>query len=208
MRVHLLTSIFVSMLLTACGGTKTIVPEPEAVEFAKYRYAANATMTREPVATDDGRLRVLRPDGWMRTADPKNAPSILLWLVREDYSASISFAPINMDPTLYQTLRDEGIAAVASVSLRLKDRHAEDSISVVQPIELFKVGGRICAAYEYRLAAADPVIRVVVFDTGTRFLECVLFPSSMDVTPAENRRLFEVQQTVLASMNTHAAGEQ
>jgi hypothetical protein len=164
-------------------------------------------MTRETVDTDDGRLRVLRPDGWMRTADPKNAPSILLWLVREDYSASISFAPINMDPSLYETLRKEGIDAVAKVSLRLKDRHAEDSITVVQPIELFKVGGRVCAAYEYRIASAAPVIRVVVFDTGSRFLECVLFPASVEVTPAENRRLFEVQQTVLASINLPAAGQ-
>ncbi|MBE0644759.1 MAG: hypothetical protein IH600_11815, partial [Bacteroidetes bacterium] len=155
---------------------------------------------KEYVSTADGALRVRRPEGWLRTSDPKNAPSILLWLVREDYSASLSFSPIKMDPGLYQTLRKENIAAVAKVSLSLKERNADDSVTVVQPVELFKIGGRVCAAYEYRIAAAEPVIRIVVFDTGSRFMECALYPAAVTVTPAENRRLFELQQSVLASM--------
>jgi hypothetical protein len=92
-------------------------------------------------------------------------------------------------------MKREDIAAVAKVSLSLKERSAEDSVSVVQPVERFKVGGRICAAYEYRIAAAEPVIRVVVFDTGSRFMECALYPAAVTVTPAENRRLFEIQQS-------------
>lgn len=196
----LILSILAGFLLAACGGSEPAVTVPEDAEFPRYRYAAMAGMTKDVVSTADGTLRVLRPEGWLRTSDPKNAPSILLWLVREDYSASISFTQIKMDPALYQTLKGEGIAAVAKVSLSLKERNAEDSVTVVTPVERFKVGGRICAAYEYRIAAAEPVIRVVVFDTGTRFMECALYPASVTVTPADNRTLFEVQQTVLASM--------
>lgn len=193
------SSLLLLLLLTACsgGGSEAV---KEEMEFQKYRYAAVGELTREYVSTADGSLRVLRPEGWVRTSDPKNAPSILLWLVREDYSASLSFSPIKMDPGLYQTLRNENLTAVAKVSLSLKERNAEDSVTIIQPVELFKVGGRICAAYEYRIAAAEPVIRVVVFDTGSRFMECVLYPASVSVTPAENRRLFELQQSVLASL--------
>ena len=117
-------------------------------------------------------------------------------ITREDYSASLSFSAIKMDPGLYQTLRGENLTAVAKVSLSLKERNADDSLTVVQPVELFKIGGRICAAYEYRVAAAEPVIRIVVFDTGARFMECALYPAAVTVTPAENRRLFELQQAV------------
>ncbi|MDT8322904.1 MAG: hypothetical protein RRA94_02245 [Bacteroidota bacterium] len=189
----------VLLLLAACGGgTETVtVAEPE---WPKYRYVASAELTQDYIASQDGTLRVLRPDGWQKTSDPKNAPSIVLWLVREDYSASLSFTPMQMDPALYQTLTKEGIAAVARVSLSLKERNAEDSVTVVQAVELFKVGDRVSAAYEYRVGAAQPVIRVVVFDTGSRFMECTLYPATVSVTPAENRRLFEVQQTVLASL--------
>jgi hypothetical protein len=199
MKALLSASLLLLLLLAACsGGDQAAVKEE--MEFPKYRYAAIGELTREYVSTSDGSLRVLRPEGWLRTSDPKNAPSILLWLVREDYSASLSFSPIKMDPGLYQTLRNENLTAVAKVSLSLKERNAEDSVTIIQPVELFKVGGRICAAYEYRIAAAEPVIRVVVFDTGTRFMECVLYPASVSVTPAENRRLFELQQSVLASL--------
>lgn len=197
-----LTFILLSAyIFSACGGGSATV-NVEEPEFPKYRYVAAAELTKDYVAAKDGSLRVLRPEGWQKTSDPKNAPGILLWLVREDYSASISFTPMKMDPALYQTLKKEGQEAVAKVSLSLKERIAEDSVTVVQPVELFKVGGRICAGYEYRVGAAKPVIRVVVFDAGSRFMECALYPATVSVTPAENRRLFEVQQTVLASLVT------
>lgn len=199
---QLLSLLLLAILLAACSGSKEESAAATETVFPKYRYAASADMTKDVVSTPDGTLRVLRPEGWQRTSDPKNAPAILLWLVREDYSASLSFTQIKMDPALYQTLKGEGIAAVAKVSLSLKERNAEDSVTVVQPVELFKVGGRVCAAYEYRIAAAEPVIRVAVFDTGSRFMECALYPASVTVTPAENRRLFEVQQSVLASLLT------
>ncbi|MCB2204905.1 hypothetical protein KQI65_09145 [bacterium] len=187
------------ILLSACGGGEKTVKVEER-SWPKYRYAASAELSKDYVSSEDGSLRVLRPEGWSKTSDAKNAPSILLWLVRDDYSASISFTPLQMDPALYQTLKKDGIEAVAKVSLSLKERNAEDSVTVVQPVELFKVGDRISAAYEYRVGAAQPVVRVVVFDSGSRYLECTLYPATVSVTPAENRRLFEVQQTVLASL--------
>lgn len=193
--------LLLSTILAACsGGEETSTARDEEAMPRKYRYGAGAALSADVVSTPDGTLRVRRPEGWVRTSDPKNAPSILLWLVREDYSASISFAQIRMDPALYQTLTRDNITAVAKVSLSLKERSAEDSVTVVQPVERFRVGGRICAAYEYRLAAASPVIRVVVFDTGSRFMECAMYPATGTVTPEENRQLFEVQQSVLASM--------
>ncbi len=199
MRAHPAFFLPLLLLLASCGGTEKTVAVEEP-SWPKYRYVASAELTQDYVASQDESLRVLRPDGWQKTSDPKNAPSIILWLVREDYSASLSFTPLQMDPALYQTLKKEGIAAVAKVSLSLKERNAEDSVTVVQPVELFKVGDRVSAAYEYRVGAAQPVIRVVVFDTGSRFMECTLYPATVSVTPAENRRLFEVQQTVLASL--------
>lgn len=187
-----------ALLLAACSSAPDTDAGEEGPSF--YRYAANAEMSDAYVSSSDGALRVLTPHGWRKAVDRQQAPAIVLWLLREDYSASISFLPMQMDPGLYLTLKKDGIEAVAKVSLSLKQRTADDSVRVVQPVEQFRVGGRVCAAYEYRLGSTAPLIRVVVFDSGSRFVECALYPASPEITPAENRRLFEVQQSVLASM--------
>jgi len=187
-----------AMLLSACSGS----PESEDAQpsATPYRYAALAEMSREYVSASDGSISVLRPEGWLRTSDPAEAPSILLWLVNDDYTASLSFVHMQMDPALYETLKKDGLEAVAKVSLGLKQRGADDAVHLVQPVEQFRIGGRLCAAYEYRTGAAEALIRIVVFDTGSRFMECTLFPASSAITPAANRKLFELQQSVLASL--------
>ncbi|MCZ7557698.1 MAG: hypothetical protein M5R41_14970 [Bacteroidia bacterium] len=185
-------------LCSACSSapeTRESTPPP-----APYRYAALAEMSRDYLAARDGSIGVLRPEGWLLTSDEAEAPSIVLWLVNEEYSASLTFVHMQMDPALYETLRKDGIEAVAKVSLGLKQRSADDVVHVVQPVELFRIAGKICAAYEYRTGTAEALIRVVVFDTGSRFMECTMFPASNTITPAGNRKLFEVQQSVLASL--------
>jgi hypothetical protein len=190
--------VLTALLLTACGGAADL-PDPTP-ERTLYRYSATAAMSSEYVASEDGNISVLLPDGWVQTSDPAEAPSILLWLVQDDYNASLSFTELRMDPALYETLKRDGLEAVARVSLSLKQRGASGELHLVQKPEMFRIGGRMHVAYEYRSAAAEAIIRVVVFDTGSRFMECVIFPASHTITPAANRRLFEVQQSVLASM--------
>jgi hypothetical protein len=186
------------VLFSACSSAPEVsenTPPP-----APYRYAALAEMSRDYLGARDGSIGVLRPEGWLLASDEAEAPSIVLWLVNEEYTASLSFVHMQMDPALYETLRKDGIEAVAKVSLGLKQRGADDAVHIVQPVELFRIGGRICAAYEYRTGTAEALIRVVVFDTGSRFTECTMFPASNTITPAGNRKLFEVQQSVLASL--------
>ena len=193
-----LALLITALILSACGAAHE--PAETAASTASYRYAALAAMSQDYVSATDGSITVLRPEAWQRTSDPAEAPAIVLWLVSDDYSVSLSFTPMQMDPALYETLKRDGLEAVAKVSLGLKQRGASETMNIVQPVEIFRIGGRLCAAYEYRSGNAEPLIRVVLFDTGTRFMECALFPASKAVTPAENRRLFEVQQSVLASL--------
>jgi len=197
MRINL-AILIPALIMSACSAAHE--PAETATSNAPYRYAALAAMSQEYVSATDGSITVLRPEGWQRTSDPVEAPAIVLWFVNDEYSVSLSFTPMQMDPALYETLKRDGLEAVAKVSLGLKQRSAGETMHIVQPVELFRIGGRLCAAYEYRSGGAEPLIRVTIFDTGTRFMECALFPASKAVTPAENRRLFEVQQSVLASL--------
>jgi hypothetical protein len=192
-----------SFLLSACGGSDGSEAGEAAADVppaAAYRYAPVAPMTDVPLETAAKDLRVLCPRGWKETVDQKNAPNIVLWLVRDDYQASISFAPMQMNPALYKTLKKDGIMAVAKVSLSMHKDQARDSVVVLRPPERFRLDARECVAYEYTVDKGATVIRIVIFDTGRQFMECALLPATPAIPPDENRRLFETQQSVLASM--------
>ena len=183
-------------LLASCGSA----PEAQAPPPPSYRYGTDADMTADYLPAKDGSFSVLQPAGWQQTADEKNAPNIILWLLRDDYSASLSFTPMNMDPALYASVRSQGLSAVARVSLNLKKNKASEKVIVMHEVEEFSIGKSRFSAYEYSAGKGAPVIRVVLFDTGSRIVECSMLPATDDITPAENRRLFEIQQTVLVSM--------
>ncbi|MBI5645383.1 MAG: hypothetical protein HY962_00505 [Ignavibacteriae bacterium] len=183
--------------LESCGGSSAEVTTSGL--GAGYRYAPSAELGTALVQTATGDVVARCPKGWMETMDVKNAPQIALWLVKEDYSASISFTPIAMDPALYATLKKDGLRSVAKVSLNLKKDYAQDSVKVIQETEYFRLNNRDFAAYEYSAGASD-VVRVVVFDTGSRFMECVVMPATAPRDAEEIHRDFIVQQSVLASM--------
>jgi len=185
-------------VFASCGGSPP--PRETPIDAGAYRYAPAAEPGTLVAATEAGDITVLCPKGWMETADPANAPNILLWLVREDYTASISFTEIRMDPVLYKRIAKDGLRAVASISLSLKKGNARDSVAVIRETEVFRMNGRDFAAYEYSVDGGKTVLRIAVFDTGARFIECALLPATSPLSAAQNRSLFEAQQTVLASM--------
>jgi hypothetical protein len=194
-----LTAMVLILAIAGCGSSETT---SESIPESGYRYRAAAPLTERTVETLAKDLSVRCPEGWKETVDQKNAPNIILWLVRDDYSASISFTPMQMNPALYKTLKKDGLMAVAKASLSMKKDNARDTVSVVQPPERFHIGTREFVAYEYSADRGASVVRVAVFDTGTRYIECALLPATTPIAAAENTRLFETQQTVLASMRT------
>ena len=198
--LHRATAVLLVLLVFAgCGGSdeasREIVPE------ASYRYAPKAEMTQSTIETVTKDMQVRLPAGWKETVDQKNAPNIVLWMVREDYSASLSFTPMQMNPALYKTLKKDGVSSVAKASLSMKKNNAHDSVVVIQPPERFQLNMREYVAYEYSVDKGATIIRVVVFDTGRQFMECALLPATSSISAAEARLLFETQQAVLASLS-------
>ena len=187
-------------LALAAGGCGSSETTTETTPEASYRYGSAVLMTENSLETVAKDLRVRCPAGWKETVDQKSAPNIVLWLVREDYAASISFTPMLMNPVLYKTLKKDGLISVAKASLSMKKNNARDSVAVVQPPELFRLNGREHAAFEYSMDRGATVIRIVIFDTGSQYMECAMLPATASITAAENLRLFETQQAVLASM--------
>lgn len=187
-----------ALWFSGCGGAAPALHEAGAMEAAP-RYTSPLRLTEKVLhaAGDDFTLRM--PEGWTEVVDEQNAPNLLLWIVMADYSRSISFTPIVADPVLYASLRRDGLRAVAKVSLSLKKDRAGDSLEVVLPVETFRLGAREFCGYEYTLDKRKTIVRVVLFDTGRQFVECAALPPAG--SGAEAKELFEIQQSVLASVS-------
>ena len=190
--------ITLAFVFAACSGGGAV--EETVVNTVQYRYAPTAEMSAVTASTALGDITVRAPSGWVETMDQKNAPHIALWLVKEDYSASISFSPLQMDPVLYSSLKKTGLRSIAKVSLSMKKDNAHDTVTVTHETEYFRMNDHDFAAYEYTVDGGKTVLRIVVFDTGTRFMECALLPATAPISGKEALRYFETQQSVLASM--------
>jgi hypothetical protein len=191
--------LFLSATIALVAGCSSTPPEKKAPVTA-YRYDASAPMSSQRVTTADSKITFLLPKGWKLAADDPSASELRLWLVSNDYDASLTVMPIQMDPALYKVLQRDGLGSVAKVSMSLKEGNVATPVTIVREPERFNLEGRAFFAYEYTVNNKLTIVRVVVFDTGTEFLECACVPAAEQLSPAKQRELFETQQSVLASM--------
>jgi len=192
-----IAAVLAAGIIAGCSSAPEPADGPRPVENV---YEASAPMSSLHVSSSDGKLTVQVPKDWNSIPPDPSAPEILLWLVNIDYSASVTFVPIQMDPALYQTLKRDGLRAATKVSMSLKEGNVDEPIAIVLQPEPFEIEGRAYYGYEYTVNNKKTVVRVVVFDSGTQFIECACVPNAEQFSPAEQRRLFEVQHTILSSL--------
>jgi hypothetical protein len=186
MKTHLNTISIVSVLfLAGC---------------ASVPYESNYPMTEEIVKSlnDDVQLKV--PKGWFATADESNAPNLLVWLVREDYGATMAISEIKADETTRKQLERKGLEALAAISFALKAERAKGKAELVVKAKEFKLNGRKFCSYEYSTDGRKTVIRVVVFDTGKHLYDFAVVPAEKEGVKFDPQNLFTIQQSVLNSM--------
>lgn len=202
-KINILIKLFVSSclcgIIISCSGSKSEHPSSLSLK-PKYKYMPTAVMTNEMLSSADKDLSIKLPNDWTEVVAEKNTPNVILWIAKEDYSASISFMPITMDPALYTSLSRDGLRAVANVSLSMKRDRINDSLLITSPVESFEMNGRQFYSFEYSFDKGRTTVRVIVFDTGRKFLECIALPSRDNFTASETYQLFEIQQSVLNSM--------
>ncbi len=187
------------LVLAGCGGSRQTGGFGFTIYPADYRYTPKSEMTGALTGSTASPLRVLIPRNWHETADPERAPQVLAWLVSDDNSAAILFTRLDMDPALYQTLGKEGLMSVGLLSLSMKKDNAKENVTTVAGPEVFTLQNRKYVAYEYRVGNERCVNRIVVFDTGKFFVECVATAIDPEAPPP-SRELFEVQQTLLSTL--------
>lgn len=141
-------------------------------------------------------LKVHIPRGWF-TAEDNQKEIIDLWLIKDDYKASISFFRIIPDE---ETLRSSIKIALPKIEeyshLNHKIAHQNKFIDLLKN-EVFEMNGREFRAYQFN--GSGNLYRVVVFNYKGKYFESIasVKPGQSNETIAQ---IFTVQNSVLNSI--------
>ena len=179
---HPLVLVLLSLFLASCAGTLPYPPD----------YPLSSEMFR----SRDGSLSGRVPQGWVFSSEDTLAPALVAWLVKEDFSASLSLEEIHLDRLSAERVDSEGLELLARMSLQFQQGPA--AAQFTEPPVEFKLGGtRFCG---YEIIVKGERKRIVVFAARGRFYECSAAPLKGVWSDEELTRLFAAQQGLLSSI--------
>lgn len=163
---------------------------------ADITYHTTALLSGERFTGRDGSLHGSIPKGWFSSTEDTLAPLLLVWLLNEDYSASISIKELQLNEIAARRVRDAGLAMLARLSYA--GRRSATTTDGLQLTE-FELGSRRLCAYE--TTSPEGRARVVVFAIGGRYFESEATPTKGLWTEDALRKIFTDQQTILSSLS-------
>ncbi len=159
--------------------------------------ASNVVLNTPYASSRDGALRYRLPAGWFdATADTQGAGHVI-WLLRNDYAATIAVNEIHLDGAAREALRSGGVIRLANLSMALAA--GGSSYTVVQQPEEMQVNGRPLSVCALTTTPANDILRVVLVDTGGKVY------SITALVPGETKRgdqseIFSVQDALVGSL--------
>jgi len=160
------------------------------------QYMTDFPLSGSSFVSRDGSFSGGIPRGWFSSSDDTLAPSLVAWLIREDFSATITVREIKLDRLTVQRVGKEGMKLLAQISAGLQDESPPGS--ALEPNEFELRGNKFCG-YEFNSAKGRK--RVVVFSAKGKYYESEAYSVKGTPPQEEFSRLFTAQQTVLSSLN-------
>lgn len=158
----------------------------------RFLYPPNSILKNEIASAQETSLQVPVPSGWY---SPKaNAgPFIDLWLVKEDFTASITFNPIHIDHDKQVTILPEDILS----EIIAQKKVLYSSIKIARKRNNFSLGKLNCSDFEYS-RDENNIVRVVLFSYKNSFYESsAFFKSDLPVEKRNYSELFKTQNSIL-----------
>ena len=176
--------LFFSLLMWGCRAHLTYVND--------YPMSTTAFVTR------DGLMRGMIPQGWFISHEDTLVPTLDAWLVKNDFSATISLTVLAVDPLTSQTVQKEGLGFLAKLSMKFHEIAGSKAVTFSQPNVFELQGKKFC---EYEIFGPDFHQRVVVFPAGQKYFECEARAAKNGWSEEEIHQLFRTQQSVIASLS-------
>ena len=116
------------------------------------------------LTSGDGAFQYRLPDGWFDATADTQAAGHVVWLLRNDYEATIAVSELHLDARARDAIRSAGVMGLAQLSMAFAAGQASYTVTQ-QPGEL-RVNGRPSCVYALVTAPAHDTVRVVLVDTG------------------------------------------
>ncbi len=162
---------------------------------SKPPYSANYPLTNQIFQSRDSMFSGRIPYGWFSSTNDTLARALVVWLLKEDFSAAITVRELILDRLSSKKVQKDGLETLAFISAgfrSLNSNHLE-----IKPVT-FKLNGKEFCSYE--LTTDTIYKRIVVFALKGKYYECESSPLNSQFSKAEIIRLFTIQQTVLSSI--------
>ncbi len=146
-------SLFLALLLAALLWPGCGAPPP-----APSRLSASYNISR------DGYLHYRIPIGWYDVTADSQSHGNAIWLLRNDYAATITVNEIRIDESARGEIAQQGLSTLARLTMFLS---SQDKGALLQkPPEDFMLNDRRCCSYELVMPKNGDILRTVLYDVG------------------------------------------
>ncbi|HMD14915.1 MAG TPA: hypothetical protein VKI62_09835, partial [Bacteroidota bacterium] len=94
-----ITAVMVLLILASCAGS---IP-----------YTSHYPLSSDFFHSHDGMLTGKVPQGWFESTDDSIVSSLTVWLIREDFSATLLIKELSLDQRTEQQVRQSGLKLLA-----------------------------------------------------------------------------------------------
>lgn len=157
-------------------------------------YDFDYPLTAAIAKSNSSQLQIQIPQGWIIAEDNAYKTSDI-WLVKEDYSATIKFEKVSLDEETIKNFSEDELGKVAGLGQTLVKARLGKAFSGFTNEEIFGNTARTFSAYQYSDEKGQQ-IRTVLFKNNSQIYEVTAF-ALKSANPAE---IFKVQNSVLASV--------
>jgi len=124
-------------------------------------YESNYPLTSHRIFSRAGTLSVKVPEEWFAAED--NEKNIFdIWLVKNDYSASMSLVPLNIDEKISEEISISGVEGLLQISKSFRKLESSFGYAETLSSEFFEYNGIEYASYQY-LKNNNLKERVIIF---------------------------------------------
>jgi hypothetical protein len=127
---------------------------------------SDGSTTSPPLLSHDGHLRYEVPAGWFDATGKPGALQAVIWIVRQDYGASISVNRVEVMPDFRQEVSEGRLLRLGELTMRLLLSSRPGTVE--RPPALVRMEGKEYCLYEVEESSTHDLMRSVIFDTGTR----------------------------------------
>ena len=174
--------LIASLGLLGCAGSTRLSEIPLQTTYAASRH---------------GLLHYKVPVGWFDATSDSQTVASEIWLVKNDYAATISVNEIIIDTDTRRAISGEGLIRLTNLLLSLSG--ANGPPTMLNSPETFLLYEKTLCSYTMLKPNSNDTVRVVILPVGERVFEVVALNSGKE-RRVSSRAVFSAQQSFLKGL--------